>query len=505
MKKMIAILLAFSLVFTPAIAFAVDETPPSPSPQQEELANRPKPIATGVSYFEFRFVDDRNNAIAATSSTFEVTTDGPKGTDVVVGAVVQVLAKGLIRIHPHGVSETLRPNTTYTVRIAESYLKALESKGEPSVYKLGTLSITTDTQGKVVQKVQPVQPEKTTPPKTTPSKSTAPPVGAMKIHLSTITESNRYSTAVAIAREVYPNGLRTSDGYKNVIIASGHDFPDALGGMPMTAAYDAPMLLTGKDGLPGVVIDYIRETKANNAIILGGVNAVTENVTTQLRGLGMTTSRVAGETRYGTAVRAGEQLLKLLNDRSRTEFLHGFNNNARVFLASGEGYADALTVSVPARQFGTPILLTNANSLPADTIEALKTWQVKEIVIVGGEMVVSKKVEAQIDNLGLGITVNRLYGADRNETSMKVAQTYYPQTNEAFVARDDDFADALAGSLLAAVRQSPILLIKTHSVPKMVADYIRNENITEITILGGESAVSNLARNELNRIILSND
>lgn len=323
---------------------------------------------------------------------------------------------------------------------------------------------------------------------------------------------NRYGTAAMIAKEVYPNGLKLADGNYNIVIAGGMNFPDALGGMPMTGAYDAPMLLTARDYIPQETLDFIKWAKdkgtaPNNAIILGGTAVVSEKVATQLRSMGIVTTRVADAKypdRYGTAVQAGEQLMKLYNDNNRDKFLHGFNDNGRVFIANGQSFADALTVSVPARQFGSPILLTDKDNLPKVTAEALDRWNVKEVVIVGGVAAVSEKVAAQIDGLGLGIKVNRLFGADRNETAMQVAKTYYPQTNEAFIARDDDFADSLAGSLLAATRQAPILLVKTNSVPEGVAKYLTNENITELTILGGVNAVSDAVRAELNRIILAN-
>lgn len=315
---------------------------------------------------------------------------------------------------------------------------------------------------------------------------------------------DRYATSVEVAKAAYPGGLTAVDGTINVVIANGQNFPDALGGQPMTAAYNAPMLLTPANKLPQVVVDYIKEQGVNNAILLGGTASVSAAIEDELAAMGIMSTRIAGSTRYGTAVAAGNQLIKLLNDGNTTDFLHGFNENSRVFLANGEGFADILTVSAPARQFGNPILLTQKDNLAPETAQALKDWKVKEVVIIGGTGSVSQNVANQVSALGLGIKVNRLEGANRQETAMQVARTYYPQANHVFIASDSIFADALVGSLLAAKKQSPILLVGRDTVDAKVAKYIVDENITEFTIIGGSNTVSNAVARELDRIVLSN-
>lgn len=340
--------------------------------------------------------------------------------------------------------------------------------------------------------------------------------------INRIAGDTRYATSVEIAKETYPRGLTsvsTERGDRRfIVLSTGQNFPDTLGGMPLTAAFNAPMLLTRSNGLSEEVKEFIawakdKETAVTNAVILGGESAVSPQVVRDLTALGIEVQRVSGSDRYSTAVQAGETLIRILNDGNTQKFLHGWGNEqkligdissineGRVFLANGEGFADALTASVPARQFGTPILLTRTDSVPAETMDAIKSWNVKEVVIVGGKAAVSEAVEDQILR-ETGVNVTRYEGANRAETAMAMAGRFYPNSNEAFVARDDDYADALSGSLLAAKRQAPILLIKRDSVPEKVAQYIIDENITEITILGGRNAVTDAARAELNRIIL---
>lgn len=94
--------------------------------------------------------------------------------------------------------------------------------------------------------------------------------------------------------------------------------------------------------------------------------------------------------------------------------------------------------------------------------------------------------------------VIRIFGADRNETSYKVADALKAELgiekfDTVIVATGKNFADALSGSYLAVVKNAPILLTnnKDDNVKELCA-YI-GDNLSAdgiIYILGGESAVS---------------
>ena len=66
--------------------------------------------------------------------------------------------------------------------------------------------------------------------------------------------------------------------------------------------------------------------------------------------------------------------------------------------------------------------------------------------------------------VGASIVAPRLAGPDRIATAIRVSQAAFPQAGSAgavLLARDDGFADALAGTPLAAVHHAPILLTDT--------------------------------------------
>ena len=91
---------------------------------------------------------------------------------------------------------------------------------------------------------------------------------------------------------------------------------------------------------------------------------------------------------------------------------------------------------------------------------------------------------------------DRIYGATRYETSFAVADTFLENLGTeklpaVIVASGLDFADALAGSYLAVVKNAPILLFKGNQTAA-IQNYIRQNLISggTVYILGGEKAVS---------------
>lgn len=323
-----------------------------------------------------------------------------------------------------------------------------------------------------------------------------------KDNISRLAGDDRYETAIAIANKNYPGGpILMNDNYKTVILADGHNFADALVGGVLASQYDAPLLLTEKAKLTESTKAYIDGHNVNRVIVLGGEYSVTPAVWKDLVDMGIHVERVNGATRAATAVKVGENVIKLLNDGNEVKFNKGFTHNGRVFLAYEGDFADALTASVPASEFGTPILLTATNKLSPETKEALVKWNVREVIIVGGPNSVSEAVAEEVRAVG-NITVGRYYGLNRATTAMEIAKHFYHQTTFAYVANGHIWADALTGAPLAAKESAPILLVEKDKVPEEVAEYIKASLITQVQILGGPNTVSEAVRAQLNAIMV---
>lgn len=111
--------------------------------------------------------------------------------------------------------------------------------------------------------------------------------------------ATRYETAAEIAAVAYSAST-------DVVIATGEGFADALAGAALEGDLDAPVLLVPSDlvggAVPTAVTDAIDDLGATTATLLGGPNAISEDVedvADYLVGNSTvtTTDRVAGSTR----------------------------------------------------------------------------------------------------------------------------------------------------------------------------------------------------------------
>jgi len=93
--------------------------------------------------------------------------------------------------------------------------------------------------------------------------------------------------------------------------------------------------------------------------------------------------------------------------------------------------------------------------------------------------------------------LERLAGADRIETAVEISQDTFTSATTALIARADLYPDALAGNYLAGAEQAPILLSHTGDVPAETLAELDRLGVTDVTLLGGTSALSQDVQDEL--------
>jgi len=273
--------------------------------------------------------------------------------------------------------------------------------------------------------------------------------------------ADRYQTAVEISKAEW-----TTSQY--AVLAYGEGFADALAAAPLAGKYDAPILLTQKDSIPAAVLDELKRLGVKNVFVVGGEGVVSKAVADALVAAGMTPERLAGADRYATALAVANKL----------------GTTTEVVVAYGEGFADALSISAIAAAKGMPILLTDKAAMSADVKAYIGT---KKAYVVGGEGVVS----AAVFN-GLTGAV-RLSGADRYATNLAVLQQFAAEMNwkNVFVATGEGFADALAGSALAARYGSPVVLADS-AIAAATSSFLAGKvtSDTGVIAFGGAAVVS---------------
>ncbi|WP_335870594.1 type I pullulanase [Bacillus sp. 2205SS5-2] len=272
--------------------------------------------------------------------------------------------------------------------------------------------------------------------------------------------TDRYQTAIEVSKQGWSSA-------ETIVIARGDDFPDALAGAPLAYKYDAPILLTNQKRLNEDVQAEIKRLGAKKVIILGGKSAVSKFVEYQLRGLGLKIDRISGKDRFETAVNIAARL---------------GGDPEKIVVANAYHFADALSVASYAAQNGYPIVLSAKDVLPASTAKAISHSE--EVIVVGGKNAISEQIVKSFDQ------ATRYSGADRYETSAEIAKNLTPKTGHAIIATGENFADALAGSVLAAKEKAEILLVKKVEVPKVINEAIEMDSVSNFYIVGGENAVS---------------
>lgn len=177
-----------------------------------------------------------------------------------------------------------------------------------------------------------------------------------------------------------------------------------------------------------------------------------------------------------------------------------------VLIGRDDDFADSLASGFLQAQ--SPLLLVpGAGPIPADVVARLQQLAPRQVVILGGVDAVSPAVEQEL--MALGIAVVRRAGPTRIETAIEVAATDATDATTAIVARafpvtDDPtqaFADAIAAGGMAADLGYPVLLTDPAGLSDATASYLSGSQITDVLVMGGTAAVSDLAAAQIAEIV----
>lgn len=300
---------------------------------------------------------------------------------------------------------------------------------------------------------------------------------------------DRIQTAVQVSQAAFPGG---SDG---VILADAWSYPDVLCGVPLAQAQRTPILLVNPGHLDTAVAAEIERLRGSRSgaefpvTVLGGTASVSARTAEQACTLaGGSMTRLGGADRYETSGCIAVRLRELRGAPRR------------VFIASGAGFADALSVSAYAARRGDPILLTPPEALSAAAESSVASAETSSVIIVGGENAISSKVETEAASLGR--SCERWAGVDRYATSAVVAEHALADgmSMERFVlASGESFADAVSGGVLAARVNGVVALTASATLTPDTASLVaaHGTRVLDAYVLGGSVAVAPQVENDL--------
>lgn len=209
---------------------------------------------------------------------------------------------------------------------------------------------------------------------------------------------DRYATGVVVAREISPVGEMPGFG-TTAIIANGDVFADALVAGAFAARGPHPVLLTPRDRLHPGVARYLAEAGIEHVVLMGGTAALSEAVDWSISSAGMAVTRLAGATRFDTAVKAA----RLVDGRYAQGSEPCFTSE-RIGLARARVPFDSFSAGPLLGRLCAPLLLATPSAIPADTAGFLDTARTAtaaagvaatDLRVFGGNAAVS---EAAIDD-----------------------------------------------------------------------------------------------------------
>ncbi len=286
---------------------------------------------------------------------------------------------------------------------------------------------------------------------------------------NTIVGLNRYETSVAISKTGWPNA-QSAD---TAVIATGDNFPDALSASPLAKKYNAPILLTNSKKLDPKVDAELDRLNVKNIILVGGTNAISNNIESYLENKGLNCTRISGNDRYETSIAIAEEI----------------GSADKIVVATGENFPDALSIASYAAKSQMPIILTQNTNIPKSVEHYLANKKIGTSYIIGGQQAIADSQLSKFPN------AERLSGRDRYDTNITIAKRFSEDINmdTIYFATGDNFPDALSGSPLASLTGSHIFLVNNKSDNRPITNYISpyHDNIKSINVIGGDAAVKN--------------
>lgn len=289
---------------------------------------------------------------------------------------------------------------------------------------------------------------------------------------------SRVETSVALSRSAFPDGASTA------LLATARNFADALAGIQLATAADAPILLTEPDTLSAPVAEELARLNVDEVFLLGGTGALSAAVEDEVRATGVDVTRLSGAGRTETAV----AIARTAVERWQIDGVTGFDE---VLVARAYDFPDALAAGQYVVAANTPLLLVPRDRSPsADVLAFVDEIDPETVTAVGGAGALP---DERLREVARGRATDRISGSNRHATAVAArdrAVARGADADQVVIASGRNFPDALsAGSVLIA-RGATLLTTEPTFLPEDTADALRASTVDWYRIAGGRGAVS---------------
>ena len=266
-----------------------------------------------------------------------------------------------------------------------------------------------------------------------------------RVPATRITPPSNVEASVAASRATFPGGESAA-----VVIARQDLFADALAGGPLAGSGTRAGPARAEERGAGCN----RRRGPARARAHGHALPHGRELGPRRRGraprsdaLGLRTTRVAGDDRFQTAVRAAD----LVNP-----------DPSMILLVSGVTFADAMAATPAAVKTRAPLVLADGDDLPATTQSYLERHPRAGRVVIGGPASVGDGAATR------AVATERVAGRDRFETSVLVARRWFDDDRTLLLASGATFQDAAVAGAMSSRLAAPLILT---SAPTSGATY----------------------------------
>lgn len=325
-------------------------------------------------------------------------------------------------------------------------------------------------------------------------------------NVSRIAGKDRYETALKTTQKFF----NKANGNLGVLV-SGNDFKGALYASQLANALNVPYFVNEKHGIKTSTLNEMARLGIKTIYVIGDYEYLDKSIDNTLLSRQIKIKRVINNMKdhYYEDIPGFVDITifnTLWNDDAKGDI-------SNAILINDNKFPDLLSVipftSLLARKYkmslypfryneeypikdGYGFIIGGSDSIPPDYVS-----------LHSDEFLLGLVKETWIDEEGnYGECYSgRLAGGDRYQTAVEIAKAYKPVLNKdintAIIVNGENYADALSSGTVAMHTNGAILLTRSNKLNKNTKQYIQDNNIKNIIIVGGESSVSKDVENEL--------
>lgn len=220
---------------------------------------------------------------------------------------------------------------------------------------------------------------------------------------------DRYKTSINVSKSIFKKA-------ESVIIASGGNFADSLSSVNLSQEIDSPILISKSSVIDSEIVDEIKRLGAKNVYVVGGQQSISYEAVKGLKkdlGEDVEVVRISGSDRYRTNDMVIDFIDKNISSKSSLGYV----------VVSGKNFSDAISAVGVSKSTGYRIKLVS-NRIDVK-------YNLQNNILVGGEKYLGIK----------DLKGERISGEDRYDTSVKVAEKYFSNSNSAIVTSGENFSE----------------------------------------------------------------